>query len=247
MYVVDDKYVNHLVEIDEVGAVVVLVGRHILRRELFGLHIQNGLLWVQTLGFQSYGMAEMRFPQSRATVDDQGVERAFARIFSYFETSRTRQTVAFALDEVVEGVVLVELRVDLQFLQPGDDEGVDRPFRKPLRGRLADGVLREAAVGARQGGGALPVGAVDNHLVIQLAFLADETLDDRLQQVDVVLLKIFHEEIGRHFDGERVVDQREGHDALKPCRIALLCDVIFNHRQAPVPYFHMVVRHRNYL
>ena len=122
--VVDDEHINHLVEVDEIRAVVVLVGRHILGRKLFGLHVKHGLLRVQTFGFQSDGVAEVGLSQTSAAIDDQGVERALSRVFGHFKAGGTRQAVAFAFDEVVEGVVFVELRVDLQLFQSRNDEGI---------------------------------------------------------------------------------------------------------------------------
>ena len=71
--VVDDEQVNHLVEMDEVDAVVVFGGCEILIVKLFCLYIQHREVGVEVFGFKADGVAEVGFAQARPAIDQQGI------------------------------------------------------------------------------------------------------------------------------------------------------------------------------
>ena len=187
----------------------------------------------------------MGLAQARAAIDEQWVVGRAARFARYLKAALTRYAVALALDEVVEGVVLVELRLDLPLLQSWDDEGVDWAFRKFLGRGSSDGVLRVVAVGAGHLDSERLVGAVGLDTVVQLGLGTEEPLDGHAQQVDVFLFQPLVEEIGGHEDGEHLVlvVKRQRDDGLEPCRKALRLGVVLDHREAFVPYFDMAIVH----
>ena len=186
----------------------------------------------------------MGLAHPRSAIDEQGIECRFSRFLGYFESSRACQTVAVALDEIVEGVVFVQLRVDLQFLQSGNDEGIDRSLRQGLRRGPPDGVFREVAVRAGHRHRVGRVGAVHPDLVGEFALRTDEPLDGSAQMVDEMGFEELDEERTGHFDEQGAVGERHGHNGLKPRRIALLLDVVLDDLKAIIPYLDVVVAHR---
>ena len=66
--VVDDQYVDHLVEMDEVGDFAVLVGRLELRLELVHRHVEHLQFGVPLPYFVADGLGHVGFAQTRITI-----------------------------------------------------------------------------------------------------------------------------------------------------------------------------------
>ena len=142
--VVDDKDVNEFVEVDEVVGGAGTPRLSILLHELLAGDVENGLVGMQFLGFQSDGVGQMGLPEAHTAVEQQGVEGGEARFLGYSVAGRARQAVAVALNKVLQRVVGTQLRVDSGFLDAGDDEGVGDFARVSLiniNGQVREGVL----------------------------------------------------------------------------------------------------------
>ena len=113
LYVVDKQHVDHLIEVDEVGDRAVLHCGLILRLKLVHRDVEHLQIGMTLTDFVTYGLYDVGFAQTRIAIYVQRVERGVvARVYCHRHAGRAGQTVAFTLDEVVERVARVELRVD---------------------------------------------------------------------------------------------------------------------------------------
>lgn len=172
---------------------------------------------MQLLQARADGVDEMRLSHARCAIDEERVEGHLMRVLSYAQSYGARQLVGYALDKVVEGVVSVEVGVELlQWLWSG--------VSRLRRHRLA------------HGGGAVCAALVDGEPVFRIhlyliykfyapAVDAQEHLTQQRQEVRLDMLA----EIGaRHTQSELVafdIKAVERHGR-KPDVILLLADVV---------------------
>ena len=124
MNVVDQQHVHHLIELAEVANGVVLHRLNELLRELLRRYVQDRLVRMILLDLDPNGVRQVRFAQTNATIDQQRIEGGATRLLGHGVTSAPRKTVAIALDEVVERIVRVQVRLDLYLTKAGNDERI---------------------------------------------------------------------------------------------------------------------------
>ena len=102
MYIIDDQYVNHLVEMQEVILVIVPDGIHKLRLELVGIHIEDRLVREELLYFYSNGLCQVGFSQPAVSIDQKGVKCCATWILRHGKSCRSCQPVAFSFNKVLK-------------------------------------------------------------------------------------------------------------------------------------------------
>ena len=110
--VINDKNIDHLIEVDEVGNLAILVRCLELRLELIHRDVQHLKLRMTLTHLVTYGLHDMSLTKTRITIDIQRVEGVVTRRYRDSHTRRASQTVTLTLDMVVEGIVRVELRIE---------------------------------------------------------------------------------------------------------------------------------------
>jgi hypothetical protein len=198
LYIIDDEHVHQLVELCEVSNGVVLHRFDELLGELLGRNVEDGLVWMVFLDLDADGMHKVRFTEAHPAVDEQRIEGRAAGLLRYGISCTACQSVAVPFDEVVEGVVGVEVTFDLDLAQAGNDERIlDRAVGNVDRetyGRIthiagiARGHLHRIGVGALES-------VLHDDGVFQATFIPQFLLDDLLKQSDVVFLQPFVEEL----------------------------------------------------
>ena len=111
--VIDDQHIDGLVEVDEVvgGVMTHRVGE--LHLEQTGRDIEHPFLGIGLLAAHADGVDQVCLATTRGTVDKEGIERALARMLGDGEADGTWKFVGIALDEVLEGLLRVELGIQL--------------------------------------------------------------------------------------------------------------------------------------
>ena len=124
LHIVDDQHIHHLVEVAEVVDRVVAHCVDELVREALGAHIQHRLVRLTVFDFQPNGVREVRLAQSNTTVNEEGVERRAAGLVGHGKTCASCKSVALAFNEMLEGVVGIEVGINVEFAQPRNHKGI---------------------------------------------------------------------------------------------------------------------------
>ena len=111
--IIDDEQVDGLVEADEIVDSVLAYRIGILYLKETSADIEHTFFREQLLCLYTYRIDEVRLSASRRTEDEHRVELCGMGISRDIESDGTRQFVTHALDEVIERLVRVELRVEL--------------------------------------------------------------------------------------------------------------------------------------
>ena len=111
--VVEDKHIETLVEVQEVVRRVFDHCVGVLDAEAVGGDVEDTLLGVHLTDAQADGVAEVRLADARRAIDEKRVEGRLTRIVRHGYAGRTSQLVGHALEEVIERIATVELRVQL--------------------------------------------------------------------------------------------------------------------------------------
>ena len=246
LHIIDDEHVHHLVELCEVAHGVVLHRFDELLGELLCWNVQDGLVRVMLLDLDADGVCEVRFAEPHAAVDQQRIEGGASGLLRHGITGTAGQSVAIPFDEGVEGVVGVEVALDLDLAQAGDDERVLDGAVGHIDRERHSGVLHLAGVARRHLHG-VRVGVLEAVLhddgILQSPFVTQFLLDDLLEEADVMFLQPFVEELRWHLDGQHTVLQTQSLDRFEPGLEALLAYVVLDHFQAPVPDLLVVLLH----
>ena len=104
MDIVNDKYINTLIEVDKIidRVKTTCIGK--LNLEQMRREIQHFLVGIELLHFGSDGMTEMCFPHARMTMNKERVEGCLGRVVGYCLGSRTCQTIAITFKKIVKGM-----------------------------------------------------------------------------------------------------------------------------------------------
>ena len=181
--IVNYQHINGLIEIDEVVGSVTTHGIGKLHLKETCRHIEHTLLGIHLLTTHTDGIDEMCLATARRAEDEEGIERRLARMLGDGETYRARQFVAVALDERLERLMNIQLRVEV--LQGGIEHrgSLVATLRSPrsinLGGLLALNVLSQL------------MGLVGNNSVSQPDAGTEATGQYLAQQSHVVLLQVF--------------------------------------------------------
>ena len=98
--VIDDQHIDGLVEVDEVvgGVMTHRVGE--LHLEQTGRNIEHPLLGIGLLAAHTDGVDQVGLATTRGTIDEEGIERALARMLGDGEADGTWKFVGIALYEI---------------------------------------------------------------------------------------------------------------------------------------------------
>ena len=182
LHIVDDEHVDALVEADEVVDLLLQVGVDELYLEQVGGDVEHAQLGVELTEAVADGVDQVGLADAGAAVDEQRVERGLLGVLRNGSAHGEGELVGGALDEVVEGVGGVQLRVELL---------------QGLR-RLVDGRGYVYGRGGYVGGGGQihgdVVGGIGRHLIDKAYACAIYACEHGAQQLDVVGLDVFIDE-----------------------------------------------------
>ena len=124
LHIVNDEDIHHLVEMTEVIHRVVAHSINELVGEALRADVQDGLVWLAVLDFQADGVGQVRFPETDPAINQEGVECRATRLVGHGKSCASCQTVALTFDEFLEGVVGVQVGVDVQLPQSRNHEWI---------------------------------------------------------------------------------------------------------------------------
>lgn len=111
LYVIDDEHVDGLVEIDEIVGRVATHGISVLHLEEACRYIEYALLWIGLLALYADSIDKVGLAASRRSIYKERIEGRLAWMVSDRDTHGTGQFIAVALNEVLESLLGIELRV----------------------------------------------------------------------------------------------------------------------------------------
>ena len=247
--IVDDEDVDHLVEVYKIIDGVVLDGMDNLVRELFGGNEEDGLVGKLLDHFVADGLCEVCFPQADVSKDDQGVKGGGAGALRDGDTGRAGQPVAVSFDERSESILGIELGIDLDLFDPGDDERVFDVLGGNAS-RAIGGTTLGAIVFLGDGAVGRAVGAVSltahQDLVFQPAPFAQLLSDARFEQGYVMFLQPFVEELVWYLYRQRIIVQPDGFDGFEPCPETLIVYTSSYGLETTIPHRQMIFNHSHH-
>ena len=113
LHVIHDEHIDALVEVHKVIEDIMVAGIRELHHEEVGAQVEHTLLRMQLLGAHADGIHQVRLAHTAGTVDEERVESHLLGVLCNSLAHAARQFVARALDEVVEVLVQVELRIQV--------------------------------------------------------------------------------------------------------------------------------------
>ena len=195
LYVVHDKDIHRLVEIEEVGYAVGVARVLELQLKGVGRYIEYTRMGVRQQGLVADGVGEVGLPYSAAAVDKERIEGGVARLASRRHAGSACQLIGLACYKVLEGVALIELGIEI----------VDR-FSGLIVGFGSVLFAQRLNRGSRGGNGAPRAGSgVDKHTILQLRAMTEDAEDSRRQEFDIVLLYIFCDKLRLHLQDQGVI------------------------------------------
>lgn len=218
LYVIDDEHIDALVEVDEVVARVVYDGIGVLRLEHIGRHEEHAFLRVELAYAYTDGIDQMCLAHTAWSVEEEGVESAVSWSFGDAHGYTEREFVALALHEVLEGVTLVELRVEGWKVLP------------------LNAVHLIGAVGLLLPRCRFCVHRCLGYAVLQTevrAELADERIAENVQEM---LLHIPRHVLVGHLKSQHVIFVADVLYGLKPCGEMLVWKLLVYDIQAVLPF-----------
>ena len=105
--VVNDKHINHLIEVDKVGNLSILIRSLELCLKLIHRDIQHLKLGVTLANLMTYSLHNVCLTKSRVTIDIQWIEGIVTWRYGDSHTCRTSQAVTLSLDVIIKGVVRI--------------------------------------------------------------------------------------------------------------------------------------------
>ena len=120
LYIVNYQYVHRLVVVQEVGYCILDDRIHIMCLEVVGSNVEHYLVGKPLLDVYAYGLGQMGLAETGTSVNKKRIVCGAAGILGDGHSGCAAEAVAVTLDEVVEGVVGVEVGVDGDALDAGD-------------------------------------------------------------------------------------------------------------------------------
>ena len=114
--VINNQYVNGLVEIDEVIGRIVAYRIGVLYLEQVSRYVQNSLFGIKFLNLCTDGVGQVRFTYSRCSVEEQRIEDGLCRIERNGFSHTAREFVAFPFNKCIKVVVPVQMGVEFCYL-----------------------------------------------------------------------------------------------------------------------------------
>ena len=237
LYIINYQHVYRLIEIDEVVGRVMTHRVGELHLEQAGRHIQHPLLVIGLLAAHTDGIDQMSLTAARGTIDEEGVEGGLAGMLGDGEADGAWQLIRVALDEVLERLLRVELRVELL----GHGGIKDRRcliatvsgLRHVYGGAVALNILRDL------------MDLVGHDTVTQPDIFAEDSCEYLTQQAHVVLLQVLVDVRAWNLHQEFVLRLGVGlqDDGCKPRFKLLLGNVCLDQTKAFVPKRLMTILH----
>ncbi len=134
--IVHDEDVHQLIEVGEVVDAVVPHRVDKLVRELFRVDVEDRLLREAVLDFNSDRVSQVSLAQSHRAVNEERIERGATRFLCHGKTSTARKAVALSFDEVLEAVLGIEVRIDVQLFQTGNHKRILNRRLSTVHGHL---------------------------------------------------------------------------------------------------------------
>ena len=205
LYVVDDEHIDEFVEVDEVvgGAGASCFG--VLLHKLLAGDVEHLLVRVQFLGLQSDGIGKVSLAETHVAVQQQRVEGGLTGFLGHGVAGGTSQAVAVALDEVLQGIVGAQLRIDAQLVEAGNHKRVGNRALAifiNIDWQFGHGIVSGVACLRRQGcdEGLCRDGLIHHDAVFQHASGTQLHSYHSFQEINIMFLYPFIEERTRHLD-----------------------------------------------
>ena len=112
LHVIDNQHINCLIEVDKVIDRILSAGIGKLHLEQTGADIEHTLLRIHLLAAHANCIDQVRLATPRRTIDEEGVKGGLSRMLRDGETHRTWQLVGIALDEILEGLLGIQLGIE---------------------------------------------------------------------------------------------------------------------------------------
>src|SRR6056297_1148479 len=124
MYIINQQYINHLVEMEKVIFVIVANRIDKLSLELIGIDVKYCFIRKQSLYLNPDSLCQMRFSQTASSVYQQWIKCSPSRIIGYGITGRSCKSVTLSFNKIIKRILGVQPRVNIQLFYPGDDKRV---------------------------------------------------------------------------------------------------------------------------
>ena len=157
--IINNQYVDALVEVDEVVGGIVAHGIRELHLEQPGRDIQHPLGRIDLLAPHTDSIDQMGLATARGAVDEEWIKSGLSGMLGNVEPDSTGQLVGVAFDEVLESLLGIELGIQLL-----RRSGIKR--RRSLVGTLL--LLNRGGTLTLNGGRHIVLGLDSNDTVIQL-------------------------------------------------------------------------------
>ena len=236
--VVHNEDIHQLVEVREVVDAVVPHGINELVGELLGVHIQHGLFRGPILDLDSNGMGQVGFAQSDRAVNQEGVEGRSTWLLGDSKTCTARKPVALTFNQVFKAVLGIQVGIDVELLEARNHKRILDGRFCGIHGHLHRTVANSRVVRGRQLHG---VGRGSSHRlfhddgILQPRILAQLFANGFSQQVHIVLLQPFVEELRRHLNGQYNFLKAHSLDGNEPRFESLRADIVFYEGEAICP------------
>ena len=116
LHVIHYQHIDSLIEMDEIVDAVLHLCTGVLHLKQSGADIQHAFLRVQLLGAYTDRIDQVCLSASTGTVDKHRIELRSSRVLRNRKSYTAWQLVTVALNEVCEGVVGIQLTVDVLWL-----------------------------------------------------------------------------------------------------------------------------------
>ena len=205
--------------------------------ETVGRDVEHDLFLKLLLDLYADGLDQMCLSQTGTSVYKKRIVGGVAGIGCDGHAGCSSQAVAVSFYKIVERVVVVEVGIDCDALDAGNDVRIVY---------LLHFVLGQGYVGidylSSLSAGRIPYCGILHHgnFVYETGLFSDDPFHGRAQYADEVLLDVFGKESGGDLNGEGGPVHPDRPDRLKPCPETALRDVVPDDLQTVIPYFSVI-------
>ena len=173
------------------------------------------------------GIRQVGLAYSTATEEEQWVEDGLTRLLSNLHTRSTRQLIRLALDEVVKGVLEIELRLPRLV-----DDGTSGLLHHLASSRLLSTI-------------AWDVNRATSHhdAVLQLHLCAKHLSQHAREDVQIIIFDIINHKLALHLQYQQVVVPLLCNNRSEPCLVRTLREIITQNLLAFRPQYVQIICH----
>ena len=230
LHIVDNQYVNSLVEVDEVVYGVFPYGIRVLHLKKVGGNVQHTLCRVKFFDFGPDSVYQMSLSHTGSSVDKQRIECRLFRMFGYSLPYGAGQLVAYSFDEVFKTVVSVQLRI--QILRHGSLQRTGRPVATRC---LYLGTGRQRLCVDRLDVYGQMMGLVYHQAIFQLRSFSENSSYDGEYQPAEMFRQEFIKILAWQAECQYLLLERDDLNRFKPCPVLFLVYIIANDGQTTFP------------